>query len=76
MKVKTSITLSDDLLEAIDRHSAQFRSRSEFLETAARGFLTQLARQEAERRDLEILDRRAESLNAEAGDVLAYQVPL
>ena len=35
----------------------------------------QLARKEAEQRDLEIINRRADSLNAEAEDVLTYQVP-
>lgn len=29
-----------------------------------------------EQRDVEILNRRAEALNAEAEDVLTYQVPL
>lgn len=76
MKVKTSITLSGDLLRAIDRHGAEFRSRSEFLEAAARGFLARLARTKAERRDLEIINRHADELNAEAKDVLAYQVPV
>lgn len=76
MKVKTSITLSGDLLEEIDRRSGEFRSRSEFLETAARGLLRQLARGELERRDLSIINRRADALNAEAEDVLSYQVPL
>jgi len=76
MKVKTSITLSDEILEAIDLHIGEYRSRSEFLETAARKFIAQLARKEAERRDLEIINRHADSLNAEAKDVLTYQVPL
>jgi Arc/MetJ-type ribon-helix-helix transcriptional regulator len=76
MKIKTSITLSDEVLEAIDLHIGQYRSRSEFLETAARKFIFQLARKEAEQRDLEIINRRADSLNAEAEDVLTYQVPL
>jgi hypothetical protein len=44
------------------------------LERAARAFLAQLAKTEIERRDLEIIDRRADELNAEAEDVLAYQV--
>jgi len=35
-----------------------------------------LARKEAERRDFEIINRHADSLNAEAKDVLTYQVPL
>jgi metal-responsive CopG/Arc/MetJ family transcriptional regulator len=76
MKIKTSITLSSEVLEAIDLHIGEYRSRSEFLETAARKFILQLARKEAEQRDLEIIDRRADSLNAEAKDMLAYQVPL
>jgi hypothetical protein len=46
------------------------------LETAARKFIVQLARKKAEKRDLEIINRIADSLNAEAEDVLNYQVPL
>ena len=76
MKVKTSITLSEEVLKAIDRHNSEFKSRSEFLEAAARIFLMRLARTKAERRDLEIINRRADELNAEAEDVLSYQVPL
>ncbi|MDL1959538.1 MAG: ribbon-helix-helix domain-containing protein [Deltaproteobacteria bacterium] len=76
MKVKTSITLSEEVLETIDLHIGKYRSRSEFLETAARKFIAQLVRKEADRRDLEIINRRADSLNAEAEDVLTYQVPL
>ena len=76
MKVKTSVTLSEEVLAAIDRQSAGFRSRSEFLEASAREFLTRLARAATERQDLEIINRRAAVLNAEAEDVLSYQVPL
>jgi metal-responsive CopG/Arc/MetJ family transcriptional regulator len=76
MKVKTSITLSQQVLQLIDKHSQDFRSRSEFMEQAARSLLASLARTEAERRDLEIINRNADRLNAEAEDVLAYQVPL
>jgi metal-responsive CopG/Arc/MetJ family transcriptional regulator len=76
MKTKTSITLSDEVIKAIDLHLGEYRSRSEFLETAARKFIVQLARKKAEKRDLEIINRIADSLNAEAEDVLNYQVPL
>lgn len=76
MKVKTSITLSGEVLGLIDRHHDEFQSRSEFLERAARVFLAHLARTESERRDLEIINRHAEKLNTEAKDVLAYQVAL
>ncbi len=57
-------------------HVKDYRSRSEFLEIEARKFISQLARKKAEQRDLEILNRNAESFNAEAEDVLTYQVPL
>jgi metal-responsive CopG/Arc/MetJ family transcriptional regulator len=76
MKVKTSVTLSRELLQAIDRHSKEFKSRSEFLEAAARGFLARLARTKAEQRDLDIINRNADALNAEAEEVLTYQVSL
>ncbi len=76
MKTKTSITLSDEVLKAIDMYMGTYKSRSEFLETAARQFIVQLAQTEAERRDLEIISRHADSLNSEAEDVLAFQAPL
>lgn len=76
MKTKTLITLSDEILKAIDLHLGEYRSRSEFLETAARKFIAQLARKKAEQRDLEIINRSADSLNIEAEDVLSYQVSL
>jgi Arc/MetJ-type ribon-helix-helix transcriptional regulator len=76
MKIKTSITLSREVLRLIDQHQGEFRSRSAFLEQAARAYLRHVARTEAERRDLEIINQRADELNAEAEDVLAYQVGL
>ena len=76
MKVKTSITLSDEIIKAIDLYIGEYKSRSEFLETAARNFIAQLVRKEVEQRDLEIINRNADSLNAEAADVLTYQLPI
>lgn len=76
MKVKTSITLSEELLEEIDRRGEQFKNRSDFLERAAKAYLAQLERNEVNARDLEILNRHAERLNREAADVLEFQVEL
>jgi metal-responsive CopG/Arc/MetJ family transcriptional regulator len=77
MKVKTSITLSEDLVKAIDRRAKrQNTNRSDFIEAAVSTFIRQLTRDEQDARDLEILDRRSDHLNQEAADVLAYQVPL
>ncbi|MPZ21385.1 MAG: ribbon-helix-helix protein, CopG family [Luteitalea sp.] len=74
MKVKTSVTLSADLLEAIDREAGKQQSRSEFIESALRTFLGQVRRQARDARELELLNRHADRLNAEAEDVLEYQV--
>lgn len=76
MKAKTSITLSGNLLRGIDEHAGDFRSRSDFIEAAVRNFIARLDRREAEQRDLEIINHRADALNEEAEDVLSYQVPL
>lgn len=76
MKIKTSITLSGEVLRLIDQYRAAFRSRLKFLERAAKAFLEQLARTESERRDLQIINQHADDLNTEAKDVLAYQVAL
>ena len=76
MKTKTSITLSGTLLSGIDEYAREFKSRSEFIEAAVRHFIAHLDRKEMELKDLEIINRRADSLNEEAEDVLKYQVPL
>jgi metal-responsive CopG/Arc/MetJ family transcriptional regulator len=76
MKVKTSITLSEDLLEAIDQQARPDKTRSEFIEMAVRAFIARRIRDEQNARDLEIINRRADYLNQEAEVVLAYQVPL
>ncbi|HLG22817.1 MAG TPA: ribbon-helix-helix domain-containing protein [Candidatus Manganitrophaceae bacterium] len=74
MKVKTSITLSEDLLDAIDKRSGQFKNRSDFIEAAIRAYIEQMLREEQNARDLAIINREADRLNKEALDVLAYQV--
>jgi metal-responsive CopG/Arc/MetJ family transcriptional regulator len=76
MKSKISITLSEPALRDIAQHSADFKSRSEFIEAAVASFVARRQRQRTDRRDLEILDQMADRLNAEAEDVLGYQVPL
>ena len=74
MKKKTSITLSEDLVSAIDHYADRFENRSAFIEAAARTYIATLAREEQDARDLEIINRQANRLNKEALDVLSYQV--
>jgi metal-responsive CopG/Arc/MetJ family transcriptional regulator len=76
MKTKTSVTLTPGLLDGIDKYAGEFKSRSQFIEVAVKRFLRHLEREEMERRDLQIINRRADTLNEEAEDVLRYQVPV
>ena len=76
MKIKTSITLSEELIREIDTYDDQFRSRSEFLETAAQFLIKQLRRAEQDARDIEIIDQWADDLNEEVSEALSFQAPL
>jgi metal-responsive CopG/Arc/MetJ family transcriptional regulator len=73
MKVKTSITLSEDVVEAIDDLAGESRNRSEFIETALRNYIAQQKRDAQNSRDTEIINLRHARLNKEAADVLAFQ---
>ncbi|MBI3180604.1 MAG: ribbon-helix-helix protein, CopG family [Myxococcales bacterium] len=74
MKVKTSVTLERDVVEALDKLAGRAGKRSEVIELAVREYLEQQARLARQARERALLDRHAEALNREAGDVLAYQV--
>jgi len=73
MRVKTSVTLDERVLKAIDKATSRTRSRSRVLEDAAREFLARRARAARETRDLAILNEAAVALNEEMEDVLGYQ---
>ncbi len=76
MKVKTSVTLSEELIRQIDSLSSQYGTRSALIEQAVRDFLAAAAKCRRDAQDLEILNRRADVLNEEAEDVLSYQAEL
>ena len=76
VKVKTSVTLSEELIRQIDALLSQYGTRSALIEQAVRDFLAEPAQRMRDAQDLDILNRRAETLNAEAEDVLSYQVDL
>jgi metal-responsive CopG/Arc/MetJ family transcriptional regulator len=73
MRVKTSVTIDERVLRAIDRSTSRTRSRSRVIEDAAREFLARRARAAREARDLQILNDAADALNREMDDVLTYQ---
>jgi len=73
MKEKTSITLSKEVLSGIDRMAGSKQSRSAFIEAVLAQYLRKQARAQVEARDLELINKAAEELNAEVEDVLRYQ---
>lgn len=73
MKTKTSVTLSGSVLSKIDRLAGAKYSRSAFIERVLRRYLAERARAARNARDLELINRFADELNAEAADVLRYQ---
>ena len=76
MKVKTSITLTEDTLRAVDEAAGREGNRSRLIELAVLEFLERRRRQDRDARDRRILDAQAEALNREVEDVLAYQADL
>jgi metal-responsive CopG/Arc/MetJ family transcriptional regulator len=76
MKVKTSVSLSQELLDAIDVQVGQGTRRSAFIEDAAWSYLRARERERRDVNDLAIINANAERLNAEARDALDFQAPL
>lgn len=76
MKVKTSVTLSQDVLDAINDFTGQHKNRSDLVEAALWAYIAQRARADRDARDLAIINEQADRLNAEALDALTYQIPL
>ena len=70
MRIKTSITLAEHLLEQID---ASTSNRSAFIEQVMQDYFKKLKKAERDARDLELINKNAKWLNEEAQDVLEYQ---
>ena len=73
MKIKTSVTLSEELVALIDSHTEGETNRSAFIELAVRTYLQILRRRERDQGDLRTINRLSRRLNKEAEDVLDYQ---
>ena len=67
------ITLSEDVLNGVDRLAGTRRSRSAFIESVLSKHLREFVRDAPHARDLDIINRDAKKLNAEAMEVLTYQ---
>jgi metal-responsive CopG/Arc/MetJ family transcriptional regulator len=73
MKSKTSITLSEDVLSGVKRAARRGESRSETIERLLRERLNDDAARRLREREIALINRHADALNAEAADVLDYQ---
>ena len=76
MRIKTSVTLSEETIQALDEISGPRTNRSRVIEQAVVEFIERKRRQLREARDRIILDRSADELNQEVEDVLSYQASL
>jgi metal-responsive CopG/Arc/MetJ family transcriptional regulator len=74
MKIKTSITISDDVIKQIDDIIKNDGNRSLFIEDAVIYYLNIKKRIIRNNKDLKIINSKAKELNKEAVEVLSYQV--
>ena len=77
-KVKTTITIPKDLLTEVDGFAKDYRSRSEFVETALRDLVERKRRQQKPRlthkEEIELMNRYADEHRKEILENLEYQV--
>ena len=73
MKVKTSITISRNILEKIDNNINKSYDRSKFIEEAIVYYLKNRQKTMNEVNDSNILNTKYKELNKEAEDVLSFQ---
>ena len=73
MKSKTSVTLSPEVLSGVKRAARKGESRSETIERLLRERLREEAARRARDREIALINRHADELNAEAMDALSYQ---
>jgi metal-responsive CopG/Arc/MetJ family transcriptional regulator len=73
MKLKISLTLSEDLIRELDRMAGPKVPRSSFIERILRYFVEQRARQKRLAQDVAAINQHAEKLNSEMSDALQFQ---
>ncbi len=73
MKVRTTITLSDNLLARIDDLAGKDGNRSGVIERLLRGAMRRIEKRRAYREQVEALNRYADLMGDELLDILEYQ---
>ena len=72
MKVKTSVTLSEELLQAISAETSS-DNRSAFIERATWEYLELRRKRVRDQREMALISANADQLNDEARDALEFQ---
>jgi metal-responsive CopG/Arc/MetJ family transcriptional regulator len=73
MKSKTSLTLSEDLVQKLDKLAGPKVSRSAFIEQILRDFLDRRAQARRDARDVAAINLHAAQFNEEMSDALSFQ---
>ena len=73
MKLKTSITLEQEVITALDEAAREGESRSQVIERLLRQSFSARERVKIDKRDRNIINEHVDELNQEAVDVLACQ---
>lgn len=71
--MKTSLTLSEDLVAKLDRLAGPKASRSSFIENILRDFVEGRTQARRDAREVAAINRHAAALNAEMQDALSFQ---
>lgn len=74
MKVKTSISISQETLDELDGYVSNDNNRSVLIQQAVDSWLAQRRRKARDERDVRIINENAEALNREMSEVLEFQV--
>ncbi len=73
MKLKTSLTLSGDLIATIDKLAGSKVSRSSYIEQILRDYVDGRAQARKDARETAAINRHAAQLKAEMSDALSFQ---
>lgn len=76
MKVKTSITITKELLASIDELFDNSKNRSQLIEKAIKEYIERQKKRKRDLEDLALINKKADKLNQAAAEVLSYQVDL
>lgn len=71
MKVRTSVTISSELLSKLNELAG--KHRSEIIEKALNEYLSKNAKKKIRRSDVEIINKNADLINKQVAETLEFQ---